>query len=300
MKQTLRPTLEDLSMECVLMQAWKKTSAHLHYHSWYADTLWLDIQSLRIPEFIREIQERLENPSNLLASPLNMVPAPKNQRWAYVNNEWTPQETKIEEKLRPLAHVDLHDQVIATAMMLCLADRVEARLGDPRLSLETENNRKRTLAYGHRLFCDSGANGSLRHRWGSSKLYRSFFQDYQTFLRRPKIVAKELRAQSANEGGEFEIAFVQSDLSKFYDRVRPALLHSKLRLLKHGDEEEPFFRLAERLLNWRWVDRARAERYATAHRIPQFEEIALPQGLVASGFFANIEFHWGDALAVLL
>jgi hypothetical protein len=39
MKQTLRPTLEDLSMECVLMQAWKKTSTYLRYHSWYADTL---------------------------------------------------------------------------------------------------------------------------------------------------------------------------------------------------------------------------------------------------------------------
>jgi Reverse transcriptase (RNA-dependent DNA polymerase) len=295
MKQTLHPTLEDLSMECVLMQAWKKTSAYLHYHSWYADTLWLDIQSLRIPEFIREIQERLNEPDSLTASPLNMVPAPKSQRWAYVNNEWTPQETKIEEKLRPLAHVNLYDQVIATAMMLCLADRVETRLGDPRVPLDNINSRKGTLAYGHRLFCDNESGGSLRHRWGSSKLYRSFFQDYQVFLGRPKIVAKEIRAQSENQESEIEIAVVQSDLSKFYDRVRPTFLHRKLRLLKSGDEEEPFFRLAERLLNWRWSDDTRARRYAAAHGIPQFQEIALPQGLVASGFFANIALLDFDA-----
>ncbi len=270
------------------MQAWKKTSAHLRYHSWYADTLGLDIESLRIPEFIRQIQERLENPDSFEPKPLKLVPAPKNQRWAYVNREWSPQEKNIDKKLRPLAHVDLQDQVIATAMMLCLADRVETRLGDPRLSVAKEENRKRTLAYGHRLFCDGEDDAQLRHRWGSSKLYRSFFQDYQTFLERPKVAAKELRRKNKSGAGEIEIAIVQSDLSKFYDRVRPALLHSKLRLLKREDDEEPFFLLAERILDWRWMDSARAKRYAIAHEIPKFDEVALPQGLVASGFFANV------------
>ncbi len=291
MKQTLRPTLEDLRMECVLMQAWKKTSAHLRYNSWYADTLGLDIEALRIPEFIQQIQERLANTGSFEARPLKMVPAPKNQRWAYVKGEWSPKE-KIEKKLRPLAHVDLQDQVIATAMMLCLADRVETRLGNPKLSIEKEENRRRTLAYGHRLFCDGKGDAELRHRWGSSKLYRSFFQDYQTFLERPKVVAKEQRALNETAGSEIEIeiAIVQSDLSKFYDRVRPALLHSRLRLLKCEDDEETFFQLAERLFDWRWVDKdkARAKRYAAEHKIQDFGEVALPQGLVASGFFANV------------
>jgi hypothetical protein len=288
MKQTLYPTLEDLKMECVLMQAWKKTSAYLRYHSWYADTLGLDIEALRITEFIKQIQERLGNPEDFEPRQLKIVPAPKNQSWAYVNGEWSPQEINIDKKLRPLAHVDLQDQVIATAMMLCLADRVETRLGDPRLSIAKEQNRKRTLAYGHRLFCDGEGNVQLRHRWGSSKLYRNFSQDYKTFLERPKIVANELRTRSKNGESEFEIAIIQSDLSKFYDRVRPNLLHSKLRLLKRGEKEDSFFQLAERLLDWRWVDRARADRYAVEHEIPRFSEVALPQGLVASGFFANI------------
>lgn len=288
MKETLRPILVDLSMECVLMQAWKKTAGHLRYHSWYADTLGLDIEALRIPDFIRQIQERLENPDEFEARPLNIVPAPKNQRWAYADGEWSPQESKIEKKLRPLAHIDLQDQVIATAMMLCLADRVETRLGNPKLSVTKEQNRKRTLAYGNRLFCDGEGNVPLRHRWGSTKLYRSFFQDYQTFLERPKVVTKELLAGIEAAGSDFEIAVVQSDLSKFYDRVRPSLLHSKLWLLKESGDEDSFFQLAERLFDWRWIDRARAERYAVEHGIPRFGEVALPQGLVAGGFFANI------------
>ena len=288
MKRYLRPTLEDLSLECVLMQAWKKTSTYLRYHSWYADTLGLDIEALRIPQFIREIQARLKAPEELAARPLHIVPAPKNQRWAYVNDKWSPKKkTNIQKKLRPLAHVDLQDQVIATAMMLCLADRVETRLGDPRLSVANERNRKKTLAYGHRLFCDEDG-ASLRHRWGSSKLYRSFYQDYQTFLERPKLVAKELKPNSKKASNDTEIAIVQSDLANFYDRVRPSLLHSKLRLLRIEEDEDSFFQLAERLFDWRWTDAARARRYAKEHEIPSFEKVALPQGLVASGFFANI------------
>jgi len=142
-------------------QAWKKTSAYLRSHSWYADTLGLDIEALRVTEFIRQIQERLKNSEDFEPRPLKIVPAPKNQRWAYVNGEWSPQEKKIEKKLRPLAHVDLQDQVISTAMMLCLADRVETRLGNPRLSIAKEQNRKRTLAYGHRLFCDGDGDVPL-------------------------------------------------------------------------------------------------------------------------------------------
>lgn len=286
MKQILQPTISDLAMECVLMQAWKKTSAHLRYHSWYADTLGLDIEALRIPDFIQQIQKRIRNADSFEARPLKLVPAPKNQRWAYVKGEWSPQEPNIDKKLRPLAHVDLQDQVIATALMLCLADRVENRLGNPKLSVAKAQNRKRTLAYGHRLFCDGEGDEPLRHRWGSAKLYRSFFQDYQKFLERPKAVAMELRDKANADGNE--IAIVQSDLSKFYDRVRPSLLHSKLRLLIDAPEEYPFFQLAERLIDWRWEDKARAEQYAIQHGIPEFGKIALPQGLVASGFFANV------------
>jgi hypothetical protein len=265
------------------MQAWKKTSAYLRSHSWYADTLGLDYESLRLPQFIREIQVRLQDPENWKSKPLELVPAPKNQRWAYHNEKWEPREKNIDRKLRPLAHLDLQDQVVATAIMLCLADRVETAMGDPRLPINKAENRRQVLAYGHRLFCDLNDNNELVHHWGSAKLYRQFFQDYQTFLERPKVVAKSLQ----NEGN-YDIAIIQSDLSKFYDRVRPELLHKKLCKFKYNFNEDAFFNLAERVFDWRWSDRRRADRYAKDHKISNFGLVALPQGLVTAGFYANV------------
>lgn len=289
MKQALFPTLDDLRAEHVLVQAWKKTATYLRQHSWYADTLELDYQSLRLPDFIRELQERLQSPKLWVATPLEMVPAPKSQAWLYDGKVWKPKES-VHEKIRPLAHVALPDQVLATAMLLCLADQVEGRMGDPLLSIESAENRKRVLAYGHRLFCDS--TDGLRHRWGSSKLFRLYYRDYQTFLRRPEIVASQLKDKAAGR----EIAIVQSDLSKFYDRVRPSLLREQVRPLTIGNDPQ-FFALFQKVFAWGWKDQARALAYGQRHEIPGFDSVALPQGLVASGFFANVAIHFfGTAL----
>ncbi|MHB8880888.1 MAG: RNA-directed DNA polymerase [Thermodesulfovibrionales bacterium] len=291
MKQLLTPSLDDLRLECVLMQAWKKTSTYLRAHSWYADTLEIDYESLRLPQFIREIQERLSQPEDWQSKPLELVPAPKKQRWAYNDEKWEPRETKIDLKLRPLAHVDLQDQVVATAIMLCLADRVETALGNPLMPINAAENRNMLLAYGHRLYCDRDNAGILRHRWGSSKLYRQYFQDYQSFLERSKIVAREIGEKNT----DLEVAIVQSDLSKFYDRVRPWLLWEKLRKFQIGSHENAFFALAERVFDWRWSDKNRAGRYAKDHGIDEFGKVALPQGLVSAGFFANIVLYDFDA-----
>jgi hypothetical protein len=269
-------------MECVLMQAWKKTSSYLRSHSWYADTLGLDYQSLRIPYFIREIQERLQDPEGWIPKPIQFVPAPKNQQWRYHHNTWEPCGN-IADKIRPLAHVHLQDQVVATALMLCLADRVETVWGDPRLSPIDNGQRRRVLAYGHRLFCDR-IRDELRHRWGSTKLYRQYYKDYQTFLKRPKIVADQLSGIDNN----FEIAIVQSDFSKFYDRVRPQVLSQKLNTFLRSPEEAEFFRLADQIFAWKWTEQVRARKYAKNHRIEDFDTVALPQGLVSAGFFANV------------
>lgn len=282
MKQHLKPSVDDLRLECVLMQAWKKTSAYLRSHSWYADMLDLDYQSLRIPQFIGDIQGRLSNPDQWSPEPIELVPAPKSQSWGFRGKEWEPRE-KISAKLRPLAHVDLGDQVVATALMMCIADRVETALGDPRLSPKSKKHRQSIMAYGHRLLCDWNGK-ELQHRWGSTKLYRQYYQDYQKFLERPKIVAEQLVAGAE----DFEVAIVQSDLAKFYDRVRPEILIQKLRGFMGSPEEDAFFRLAERVFDWRWSDPRSAERYGELHAIPDFGLVALPQGLVASGFFANV------------
>lgn len=268
------------------MQAWKKTSSHLRSHSWYADTLNIDFQSLRIPQLIAEIQDELRTPTDWIPSRLSLVPAPKSQKWALQDDQWKP-VGDISAKLRPLAHVALRDQIVATAILLCIADRVESKMGDPRVSIERDANRKRVLAYGHRLFCDSGVlpkKHALRHRWGSSKLYRGYFDDYQTFLRRPRVVA----SQAFNSSGNDEIAIVQSDISQFYDRISSKVLYQKIHRCRRSNDDPRFFDLARRVFRWRWDDEEAARDHAERNDLPSFHDVALPQGLVSAGFFANI------------
>ena len=165
MKQILNPSLEDLRLECVLMQAWKKTSSYQRTHSWYADTLGIDYQSLRIPAFLAEIQEGIDSYATWTPELLELVPAPKTQRWCLDDRgNWIPQPNQdYQKQLRPLAHVALRDQVVATAIMLCLADRIETRMNDTRLLIDSEENRRRVLID----FTDPGRRTSRelhRHR----------------------------------------------------------------------------------------------------------------------------------------
>lgn len=294
MKTTLNPSLDDLKLTCVLMQAWKKASKYIRQYNWYADTLELDFQSLRLPQFLSEIQTRLEEAPLWIPSPLRVVPAPKSQKWKLDKNDtskWKPAES-IKGKLRPLAHASLADQVVTTAVMICLADHFETIQGDPNLPIEKKNNRKEVISYGNRLFCDDVGDGKLRHRWGSNKLYRQYFTDYRTFLRRPGVVVEELQKRTE----ETEIAVVQTDISRFYDRVRPDLLIAKIKEHSAAGATDNWFDFLEQLFNWEWrkghdADWARKYSLEAQNPIVGFENVALPQGLVASGFFANLVLH---------
>ena len=217
--QTLHPQFELLREDYLLVQAWKKTVTYIRYHNWFSDTLELDHATVNLPDFLGEIRERLQSPKSWENRPLRIVPAPKNQQWTvHPNGTWGPLKKKTTgTRLRPLAHVALSDQVVATAIMLCLADRVETLQGDPRRSIRNEHNRKAMVSYGNRLFCDSNGE-ELRHRWGSTKLYRAYYQDYRTFLARPDAAAKLLDANCN------QIFLVHADLRQFYDRVRPNFL----------------------------------------------------------------------------
>jgi len=300
MKHTLSPTIKDLQSESVLFQAWKKTEAYIRSHNWYADTLELDWQALRLPDFIAGIQKRIET-GEWRAKPLRMVPAPKSQRWETdVHGIWQPADEKT-LKIRPLAHVDLEDQVICTAVMLCLADRVESLQSDPTGGDETLKDRKRLLSYGHRLFCRKESS-VLRHAWAAKKLYRLYSTDYRRFLARPENVAKE---QKSRLKADQHIAIVTADLSKFYDRVRPDLLRDRILDLQRGQEEQSFFDFAGQLFEWEWdiSDKARSEEYAeqSEPRIEGFDRVALPQGLVAAGFFANLALlRFDDSLSKIM
>ena len=285
--ETLQPRRELLREEYLLVQAWKKTASYIRYHNWFSDTLALDRAAVNLPRFLAELRERLQSPASWRNDPLRIVPAPKSQRWTVLaeSGGWEPvKKGATAGRLRPLAHVSLPDQVVATALMLCLADRAETLQGDPRASITDEQSRKEVISYGNRLFCDA-TNGELRHRWGSAKLYRAYSQDYMKFLARSEAVAKGLLQASGNR-----VFVVHSDLRQFYDRVRPDFLAAAMDRVRRDDDDSDFFDFARSVLDWTWDSRDEREvgSYAQQAELGDFTRVALPQGLVASGFFANI------------
>lgn len=291
--ERLYPDLHFLREEYLLIQAWKKASNFIRSHSWYADTLELDRTTINLPTFLEDLSEGLREIGSYRRSALRIVPAPKNHPWRVdpKSKRWepVPLPRKRENigrspiKLRPLAHISMRDQVVATAAMLCLADLVELLQGDPRSSIKEESDRAKILSYGNRLFC--GDDGF--HRWGSAKLYRAYSQDYRKFLTRPEVAAEQ--AISGKTSTQ-KVVIVQSDLKQFYDRVSPKLLADKVRRLPCVESARPFLDFVGGLFNWEWApqDRAEAARYAKQSGLESFEQIALPQGLVASGFFSNV------------
>ena len=284
--ERLEPHLDLLREEYVLVQAWKKTASYIRYHNWFSDTLALDRAAVNLPAFIDELRERLQSSKNWQNDLLRIVPAPKSQRWRVREGAWEPVEKRATSvRLRPLAHVSLADQVVATALMLCLADRVETLQGDPRRSARDQESRRQVVSYGNRLFCDA-MGGELRHRWGSAKLYRAYYQDYRTFLSRPEVAAESIWAAEQKC-----LYIVHADLRQFYDRVHPNLLAEAIdRVRRDGDDPE-FFGLATSVLDWGWQshDEEKDVRiYAKQAGLEDFTRVALPQGLVASGFFANV------------
>lgn len=96
------PTMSFLKEPSFLIQAWKKTSSYIRYHNWYSDSLEIDLASVDLPNFIKELSERV---STWESGQINIVPAPKSQYW-HINdqNKWVPRGN-ISTKLRPLAHV---------------------------------------------------------------------------------------------------------------------------------------------------------------------------------------------------
>jgi len=151
----LEPQAELLSEEYVLVQAWKKTASHIRYHNWYSDTLELDRIAVNLPGFLTGLAEQLRRPDQWNNDPLRIVPAPKSQQWRVApgTKEWEPVDKReTATKLRPLAHVSLKDQVAATAVMLCLANRVETLQGDPRDAIGDVETRKKVISYGNCVF----------------------------------------------------------------------------------------------------------------------------------------------------
>ncbi|WP_232357532.1 reverse transcriptase [Burkholderia contaminans] len=329
--ESLAPRGECLSDIVVLAQAWKKSHTFIRRHNWYADVLELDCSTVDLEERLNQWAKEVAQPQFSTAE-LLLVPAPKNARWEFkpapdlraitdildVNlddfgsepsfGDWVPiqngdapsgNSSDVGQKLRPLAHVAIRDQTLATAIMMCLAEAIESQQGDTTERDLTKLRKSGVVSYGNRLQCRwaEKVDGTKRARfsWGNSRTYRQYFEDYRAFLSRPRRVCAELSSQTATRK---ELFVVSLDIKSFFDCVDSrALVNELYRLQTSYQEDEglsekdssdmPFWELASHILSWRW--RERDHQSAALIHAQDTEHLALgiPQGLVASGFFAN-------------
>ncbi|AZP11212.1 reverse transcriptase domain-containing protein [Undibacterium parvum] len=283
----LKPEIDLLTDEVVISQAWKKTHGYMRAHNWYADTLALDISALGLESNAEKWANALTK-NDIELRDLELVPAAKSEPWGLDSKKgWVPlEEPKIRESkppVRPLAHMTVRDQTWATALMMCLADAVESAQGDCSILNASLAQNQGVYSYGNRLLCDWTEQGAW-FRWGNGETYRKFFTDYQNFLKRPIEIGR-LVANSLSDTDH--VFIVNLDLSKFYDYIdRPTLLKRLQNIaVEYGDADvcKEFWKRAKKITDWRWD----VEAVDAAKKIGLELGSGLPQGLVASGFFAN-------------
>lgn len=293
------PTIDYLTDEVIIAQAWKKTHAYVRAFNWYADTLALDISALTIEENAKKWAVSLREGKKLHA--LELVPAAKSENWDIAGKSgWAPSSRKTgRPPLRPLAHISVRDQTWATAAMICLADAVETHQGQCDLPF-SEARDKKVFSYGNRLLCEWRDNGKAWFRWGNSETFRKFFTDYQSFLKRPLVLGRQVMA--SNGLGE-DVYVVNLDLSLFFNSINNKLLIKRLKTivkLQGYPIDNEFWDRFSDITNWYWDDNSKKLAKQVKLR-EQALELGLPQGLVASGFFANAYLcDFDDAMGSVL
>ncbi|MCA9181331.1 MAG: RNA-directed DNA polymerase, partial [Planctomycetales bacterium] len=313
----------------VLAQAWKKAHTAIRRHNWYADVLELDCSTIDLERQLAQWAKAVSS-TTFAPIPMMLVPAPKNARWDFppcrptntpvdLNTLWDVDLSSVldadaddfeawtiaedvsgqrVQKIRPLAHLSIRDQTLATAVMLCLADAVESAQGDPSERNGLKAQMQGIFSYGNRLHCRWDQTTRPRPRaffgWGNSRTYSQYFQDYRVFLARPRGVFAELAGRL---NGTRELFVISLDIKSFFDGIERQALVAQLKALysKFVEDfglhealraDDDFWSTTERIFNWEW-------RPDDRHLAPDVMDedkplpMGLPQGLIASGFLAN-------------
>ncbi|MHB1684162.1 MAG: RNA-directed DNA polymerase [Bacilli bacterium] len=229
---------------------------------------------------------------------LRLVPAPKNSSWSFKdanNGDFEQWGCGDEQRLRPLAHISIRDQTLATAVMLCLADAVETMQGPSDESDFLKAHKQRIYSYGNRLHCDWVSMSDNRKRakfgWGNSRCYRQYYEDYQKFLMRPKLICQHYATRLAPGQSLFVLSF---DLKSFYDGIDKSALINQLENIYHQyvreynispthQGEKEFWKIVRNIFKWNWDSSDDTPGLFDLKTMPN----GLPQGLVSSGFLSN-------------
>lgn len=329
----LAPKGKNLTDTVVLAQAWKKSHVYIRRHNWYADVLELDASTIDLENQLVAWGGALKE-ETFMPEGLRLVPAPKNTRWEFREahppktleemlatdisepgsepgfKDWQAKRndsSKVDgaesvslQKLRPLAHLSIRDQTLATAVMMCLAESIETAQGDTSEMDFAKARERGIVSYGSRLQCQwlgaDKSNTKAKFSWGNSRTYRQYFQDYRAFLARPRQICAQ---QNLGSTGKRELYVVSLDLKSFFDQVDTVALRRELIRLEASHRQRfglpeqlapdaQFWEYVDRIFSWTWrVDEHVHAQLINGSQLENVLPLGLPQGLVASGFLAN-------------
>ncbi|MEC0093209.1 reverse transcriptase domain-containing protein [Paenibacillus macquariensis] len=296
--ELIAPRADYLTDIVVLAQAWKKTQKYIRRHNWYADVLELDCSTINIEDKILN-WAALSKRKTYKPDKMRIVPAPKNSQWIFEDNvnegQKNPWHPEREQRLRPLAHLSIKDQTLATAAMLCLADAVESEQGPSEEQDFRKAQKQRIYSYGNRLHCEwfevTDQRKQAKFGWGNSHSYRKFYEDYRLFLSRPKKICQFFAPKLTSNQNMFVVSI---DLKGFFDNIDHNALRNQIKIIyeryvntyKLGSEyyaDDKFWTILENIFKWKWEDLTLDDGMLEKNILPE----GLPQGLVASGFLSN-------------
>lgn len=100
------------------MPSWKKSHDYIRHQNWYSDVLELDLTNTNLADVMRSLAKEISSDDPIVPTPLRLVLAPKSQAWEIADDQWKPVggPSSVTRKLRPLAHICVRDQIIATGL----------------------------------------------------------------------------------------------------------------------------------------------------------------------------------------
>lgn len=243
-----------------LALAAKKASRYVLQYNWFADPLEVILFTQNLDAELQRLSAEIET-LNFTVPHILPVDVPKR-----IKEKTRGKGIRFIHEVRRLAHLDFATQVYSTAILMAAADEWEEKFGDP-----TKTKDVRKLILGNRLNRRQDENGKNYFPQGTSALYRFWGEDYAQFV---SSISNAFNAALSRLKSDRRLGLLSTDISDYYptvalDRLSNVIQQSASLNSVERNQVAIFFRQLEKGMGIAGLS-------------------GLPQGMVASGFFANI------------
>jgi Leucine-rich repeat (LRR) protein len=248
-----------------LALAAKKAARFVLKHNWFADPLEVVTFQQTFDKSLQELSQKLQK-ENFDAGLIRPVIVPKR-----IKERPVRKSTRRIHEVRNLAHLEFGTQVISTAILMACADEWENKFGN------LSDNKNIKGIFGNRLDCHQNKKGQ-NFSIGTYSLYKFWGEDYSNFVR---VTSDRFNSALLNlKDQDKRLYLLSTDISSFY----PSIDLKKLSEIVSATDS----------LNSKEKSQVKSFFNGLIHAMLKANLAGLPQGMVASGFFANIYLNKFD------